>query len=314
MGAGHFMKKYNTYLCLALSLCLVSCAADRPKKMAGRSLEYFSEKEYGVKASPRVVDVTNSIVSKRVAMPRGGGRDMVGKPYKVRGKWYYPREEIGYTATGKASWYGDAFHGRLTANGEVYDMNHLSGAHPTMPLPSYARVTNVKNGKSVIVRINDRGPYSHKRLVDLSKRAAELLDYTRAGTATVKMEYVGRAPIEGRDDAYLMASYRENHSDASPVMVAQNDANVMSPQADLSYSEMQPLEKLAFSNENQAVPFSVHSETPLPSRVPLPVVRPDVDIPINGYAPIETMFLRNLLMRKKVYQSVFCLGFMIVLS
>ena len=141
-----------------------------------RSKEYFSESEYGVKASPRVS-------FKRSNLTRGGGRDQLGKPYKVRGKIYYPKEDKNYKKVGLASWYGDAFHGRLTANGEIYDMTHLTAAHPTMPLPSYARVTNTENGSSVIVRVNDRGPYSHNRLIDLSKRAAELLDYTHIGTA-----------------------------------------------------------------------------------------------------------------------------------
>lgn len=186
------------------------------------SKEYFSEAEYGVKASPRVT-------TKSANLKRGGGRDMVGKPYKVRGKVYYPKEDTDYRKTGLASWYGDAFHGRLTANGEVYDMTHLTAAHPTMPLPSYARVTNLANGSSVIVRVNDRGPYSHNRLIDLSKRAAEMLDYTHAGTAKVQVEYVGRAPLDGQDDRYLMASYRPGNrgpdpSDGMPtgVMIAMN--------------------------------------------------------------------------------------------
>ncbi|MCX7304580.1 MAG: septal ring lytic transglycosylase RlpA family protein [Hyphomicrobiales bacterium] len=194
-------------------------ASYAPKK---RSKEYFAEAEYGVKASPRVS-------TKMADLPRGGGRDLIGKPYKVRGKVYYPKEDKSYKKTGLASWYGDAFHGRLTANGEIYDMTHLTAAHPTMPLPSYARVTNLENGSSVIVRVNDRGPYSNNRLIDLSKRAAEMLDYTRTGTAKVKVEYVGRAPLEGRDDQYLMASYHPGNrapdpSDGMPtgVMIAMN--------------------------------------------------------------------------------------------
>ena len=162
-----------------------------------------------MKASPRVA-------TKKSNLARGGGRDQLGKPYKVRGKIYYPKEDKNYRKTGLASWYGDAFHGRLTANGEIYDMTHLTAAHPTMPLPSYARVTNLENGSSVIVRVNDRGPYSHNRLIDLSKRAAELLDYTRTGTAKVKVEYVGRAPLDGRDDQYLMASYRPGNRAPDP--------------------------------------------------------------------------------------------------
>ncbi len=90
-----------------------------------------------------------------------------------------------------ASWYGDAFHGRRTANGEVYDMRSLTAAHPTMPLPSYARVTNLSNGYSVIVRVNDRGPYHGGRVMDVSSRVADVLDFKSTGTAKIKVEYVG---------------------------------------------------------------------------------------------------------------------------
>ena len=199
-------RRLTTLMVLAVSAAfLAACGSSGQKSMTSgkkaRSKEYFAESEYGVKASPRVTN-------KRTRLQRGGGRDQIGKPYKVRGKWYVPKEDRGYSKVGAASWYGDAFHGRLTANGEIYDMTHLTAAHPTMPLPSYARVTNVKNGSSIIVRVNDRGPYAHNRIIDLSKRAAELLDYTHGGVAKVKVEYVGRAPLHGRDDQYLMASYR----------------------------------------------------------------------------------------------------------
>ena len=204
---------------------LDACASTQPKSMIvpkKKSKEYFSETEYGVKASPRVSNKTTRLA-------RGGGRDQIGKPYKVRGKVYYPKEEKNYAKTGLASWYGDAFHGRLTANGEIYDMTHLTAAHPTMPLPSYARVTNTENGSSVVVRVNDRGPYAHGRLIDLSKRAAEMLDYTHSGVATVKVEYMGRAPLDGQDDEYLMASYRPGNAAPDPsdglptgVMIAMN--------------------------------------------------------------------------------------------
>ncbi len=214
---------------LSVAALLSGCATE-PTKVASRtkskSKEYFSEIEYGVKASPRVVAAALHLPGmKAVRMPRGGGRDQVGKPYKVRGKWYYPKEETGYDRKGMASWYGDAFHGRLTANGEVYDMNHLSAAHPTMPLPSYARVTNLKNGSSVIVRVNDRGPYAHGRVIDLSKRAAYLLDYASSGTAKVRVEYVGRAPVDGADDNYLMASFQSGDGGVAPADAMQ--PNVM---------------------------------------------------------------------------------------
>ena len=209
----------------ALSAVLVTSCSMTDPKVASKpksTKEYFAESEYGVKASPRVS-------TKASGLPRGGGRDQIGKPYKVKGKWYHPKEDPDYRNSGLASWYGDAFHGRLTANGEIYDMTHLTAAHPTMPLPSYARVTNHKTGSSVIVRVNDRGPFAHGRVIDLSRRAAELLGYTQAGLAKVDVEYIGRAPLHGQDDAFLMASYRPgggapDPSDGLPtgVMIAMN--------------------------------------------------------------------------------------------
>jgi rare lipoprotein A len=217
------IHRATSLICVSIAgVLLASCASQTPKaKLAtGKSKEYFSEAEYGVKASPLVAE-------KRSRMPRGGGREQIGKAYKVKGKWYKPKEDPDYVKVGAASWYGDAFHGRLTANGEVYDMTHLTAAHPTMPLPSYARVTNTKNGSSVIVRVNDRGPFANDRIIDLSKKAAEMLDYTHAGVAKVKVEYVGRAPLHGQDDAYLLASYIPPAGISDPstppdVMIAMN--------------------------------------------------------------------------------------------
>ncbi|MGB3387940.1 MAG: septal ring lytic transglycosylase RlpA family protein [Pseudaminobacter sp.] len=218
------LRHVSTIAVFALSAAfLAACASPAPKAASKkRSKEYFAESEYGVKASPRVT-------TERTNLKRGGGRDQLGRPYKVRGKMYYPKEEKNYRKVGGASWYGDAFHGRLTANGEIYDMTHLTAAHPTMPLPSSARVTNLKNCSSVIVRVNDRGPYHDGRLIDLSRRAAEMLDYTHAGTAKVQVEYMGRAPLHGQDEQYLMASYRPGNrapdpSDGLPtgVMIAMN--------------------------------------------------------------------------------------------
>jgi rare lipoprotein A len=134
-------------------------------------------------------------------VPKGGGVYSIGKPYQIAGLWYTPREEPGYDRVGSASWYGELFHGRRTANGEIYDMDRLSAAHPTLPLPVYARVTNLNNGRSIVVRINDRGPYARDRVIDLSRRSAELLGFRNNGTATVRVKYLGRAPLNG-DDSY----------------------------------------------------------------------------------------------------------------
>ncbi|SHM61645.1 rare lipoprotein A [Roseibium suaedae] len=159
----------------------------------------FSPKKYGVKGSPRVVADGQPV-------PKGGGRSIVGKKYKVAGKWYYPTEDPDYKAVGLASWYGPTFHGRQTANGEVFDKRAITAAHTTMPLPSYARVTNMSNGRSMIVRVNDRGPFHGNRVIDLSERAANLLGTKAAGVAKVKVEYVGPARMDGRDEQYLLAS------------------------------------------------------------------------------------------------------------
>ena len=102
---------------------------------------------------------------------------MIGKPYQVGGIWYTPREEPGYNRVGRASWYGELFHGRRTANGEIYDMDRLSAASPTLPLPVYAQVTNLTNGRTIVVRVNDRGPYANDRIIDLSRRSAEVLGF-----------------------------------------------------------------------------------------------------------------------------------------
>ncbi len=146
-------------------------------------------------------------------MPKGGGVYQIGKPYEISGLTYTPREEPGYDRVGNASWYGELFHGRRTANGEIYDMDRLSAAHPTLPLPVYARVTNLNNGRTIVVRINDRGPYARDRIIDLSRRSAELLGFRNNGTATVRVKYLGRAPLDG-DDSYERQLSREPRLDA----------------------------------------------------------------------------------------------------
>lgn len=245
-----------------------ACASPQPEvKKKKRSKEYFAESVYGVKASPRVA------YSGKI--PRGGGRDQLGKPYKVKDKWYKPKEDKNYKKTGRASWYGSAFHGRLTANGEVYDMTHLTGAHPTMPLPSYARVTNMANGSSVIVRINDRGPYSNDRIIDMSEKAAEMLDYKHHGTADVKVEYVGRAPLDGQDDAFLLASYREGGDaigqPATGVMMAMNGATPT--QSNVPVSAANAIQQISAQPQ---VPFGFAdgSASTMPAFIPVPLDKP----------------------------------------
>ncbi len=112
----------------------------------------------------------------------------VGKPYKIDGITYYPQENDNYSEVGQASWYGKDFDGKMTANGEIYDLSLMTAAHRTLPMPSIVKVTNLENSKSVIVRVNDRGPFAKNRIIDMSKRAATILDYKDKGVIMVKVE------------------------------------------------------------------------------------------------------------------------------
>ncbi|RTM08926.1 MAG: septal ring lytic transglycosylase RlpA family protein [Bradyrhizobiaceae bacterium] len=202
----------------AVATCVVLANCASSNKFASRV-----DPKYGVSSSPRVVAFGEPV-------PKGGGTYRVGKPYVVAGKTYVPEEDVNYRAEGMASWYGDDFHGRLTANGEVFDMTSLTAAHPTLPMPSYARVTNMSNGKSLIVRVNDRGPYHGNRLIDVSNKAAELLEFKGNGVARVRVEYVGRAPLEGSDDRQLLATLRTGVPAPSPSMVRVASAKPFVPE------------------------------------------------------------------------------------
>jgi rare lipoprotein A len=130
-----------------------------------------------------------------------------------------PAEDHDYRAEGLASWYGEDFHGRQTANGEIFDMNSVSAAHATLPMPTYVRVTNLDNNKSVIARVNDRGPYHADRLIDVSVKTAQLLGFYSAGVARVRVEYLGIAPLEGSDDNMLIATLRQGQPAPAPSLV-----------------------------------------------------------------------------------------------
>jgi rare lipoprotein A len=176
-----------------LSAALLLAVAVAAAPLAGCSGGGAFDSNLGVSASPRVADGR--------AITKGGGIYKVGRPYRVAGRWYHPRENPNYDRTGTASWYGTAFHGRRTSNGEIYDMHAVTAGHPTLPMPSYAWVTNLQNGRTVLVRINDRGPYVRDRLIDLSYRAAHILGFSQRGLARVRVRYAGRAPLNGDDSA-----------------------------------------------------------------------------------------------------------------
>jgi len=208
IGDARRMNRFGTSAHLFIlglgCLALANCSSGQ---MAGRI-----DPRYGVAASARAVEPGQPV-------PKGGGVYRVGQPYAVAGRVYVPEEDVNYSAVGMASWYGDDFHGRYTANGEIFDMNSISAAHPTLPLPSYVRVTNLANSRSIVVRVNDRGPYAHGRLVDVSVKTAQLLGFYGHGVTRVKVDYVGRAPLEGSDDRKLIATLREGVPASAPVQV-----------------------------------------------------------------------------------------------
>jgi len=182
------------------------------------------------KLSPRVVPLGQPV-------PKGGGVRKLGSPYIAAGERVVPREDPDYDQAGVASWYGQKFHGRKTANGEVYDMTALTAAHPTLPLPSYVKVTHLANNRSLIVRVNDRGPFKRNRIIDLSRRAAKLLGIHKNGTGPVRVTYVKPAPLDGNESveqAYLAAQPWHR---APETRLGAADASLNSPAQDRAKSQ-----------------------------------------------------------------------------
>ncbi|MGO4525442.1 septal ring lytic transglycosylase RlpA family protein [Microvirga sp. 2MCAF35] len=224
--------------------------------------------KYGVAPSPKVVADGQPV-------PKGGGREMVGKPYTVAGRTYVPNETP-RSSEGLASWYGSNFHGRMTANGEVFDRDSVAAAHTTMPLPSYARVTNLQNGHSMIVRVNDRGPFHGNRVIDVSERAAAALGFRQSGTARVRVDYVGRASTNGSDDRILLASLRTDGTPASltgsaPTMIARAEPQTNAPRQAIALRTYEPDDGVYAA---PARPSQAAGSGAVASNVPLPPERP----------------------------------------
>lgn len=139
---------------------------------------------------------TTAAPSGATPAPEGWSRPYAGPPYQVKGKWFVPMHEPDYDEVGIASWYGPGFDGELASAGETFDQDALTAAHPTLPIPSVVRVTNLENNRSVLLRLNDRGPYVDDRIIDLSRGAADVLDVRKNGTAKVRVQYVGPAPVD----------------------------------------------------------------------------------------------------------------------
>lgn len=259
LGGSFCSRAIKVIAVLGLGLVVANC---------GNGQRAAIDPKYGVRPSPRVVAQGQEI-------PKGGGFEKIGKPYVVAGKLYTPRDMTNYSAKGLASWYGDEFHGRQTANGEVFDYGSVTAAHPTMPLPSYIRVTNLENGRSIVARVNDRGPYHKNRLIDVSARVAEALNFKRKGVANVKVDYLGRASVEGSDDALLMASLQTDGRPASltrnyaPVQVASNTSNFIT---DLFADT--PDAPAAKAGSPLVLASASSADAPMSEAVPLPPVRP----------------------------------------
>ncbi|RMF08212.1 MAG: septal ring lytic transglycosylase RlpA family protein [Alphaproteobacteria bacterium] len=158
-----------------------------------------------------------------------GGTYKVGNPYKVAGRWYHPKEDPDYDRVGIASWYGPKFHGKRTANGEIYNMHALTAAHTTLPMPSFVRVTNLENGRSVILKVNDRGPFVGDRIIDVSRRAAQLLGFEKQGTARVRVQAVPGP--EAPPAVQLAAARRMAPPAGQPTTPAPRDTVAPSPPA-----------------------------------------------------------------------------------
>lgn len=189
------MKTYNLLLILFLSFSITNANA------AQYSLRRFDTDIYDesnnnslkFKLEERNRE-ENDIASVKTKKPMKNGKYTgiykVGNPYTVLGRTYYPREQPNYKEIGMASWYGGEFNNRKTANGEIYNMNDYTAAHTTLPLPCIVRITNLENGKSTTVRVNDRGPFVKDRIIDVSKKVAKKLDFHNQGTTKVKVEYL----------------------------------------------------------------------------------------------------------------------------
>jgi len=189
-GTRSTTKTLVTVMSASLALAIGVAGCGTTERVPLKSAKAQIDPRYGVAPSPRVVAMGEPV-------PKGGGRAMVGKPYRIAGKTYVPRIDPDYKVVGLASWYGTDFHGRRTANGEVFDSASISAAHPTMPLPSYARLTSLATGRSVIVRVNDRGPFHSNRVLDMSQRAADMLGVKRAGIAKVRVEALNMSVRHG---------------------------------------------------------------------------------------------------------------------
>jgi len=217
---------------------------------------------------------------------QGKGLYKVGKPYQVDGIWYYPKEDWSYDETGIASWYGEQFHGRYTANGEVFDLNGLTAAHHTLPLPSIVQVTNLENGRSLTLRVNDRGPFAGARIIDVSHQAAQSLGFERNGTAKVRVRLLSAETMQAQ------AVARRNGTEevpGGPIEVAQaapRTAVDAQPLAPLPGTQLAPAPQTAsiVPVKASAAPEVAPVDPPLTGKVTMGTARPNAQIYVQAGA------------------------------
>ncbi|WP_245593361.1 septal ring lytic transglycosylase RlpA family protein [Azospirillum halopraeferens] len=201
----------------------------------------------------------------------GGGTYKVGKPYQIKGVWYYPAEDWSYNETGIASWYGPGFHTRATANGETYNEMELTAAHKTLPMPSLVRVTNLDNGRSVVVRVNDRGPFVHGRIIDMSRRGAQLLGFETRGTAKVRVQILA-------DESRQIAMAARRNTPAAVLAESDGPAPRAAPRSSVQVAQAPPPSQPAPRTETPVEsPRTVAGATVDGRFLPAPVV---VDLPV----------------------------------
>lgn len=199
----------------------------------------------------------------------GHGIYKIGQPYQIDGTWYYPAEQWDYDETGIASWYGEAFHGKYTANNEVFDLNGLTAAHRTLPMPSVVEVTNLENGRTLNVRVNDRGPFARGRIIDLSRRAAQLLGFEGSGTAKVRVRILVPESMQ------VASLARRNGGDVEATRVAA----VAAPSTAVAATPLPPSPGVRVAAAQPSAPTPAPMTTPLPA--PPPRAVPAVFTPVE---------------------------------
>ncbi len=252
------MRQYQTSLfkIFSFSLLFVLCQCsfvsiiDEEEKEISKGSKKFDKSVFEIKETGETPDWMEM---------KGEGIYKLGKPYKVNGVWHFPKQDSKYDEIGIASWYGPGFHQKITANGEYFDMDLVTAAHKTLPLPSVVRVTNLENGRSLLVRVNDRGPFVNDRIIDLSRKAAELLGFIAKGTAKVRVELMP-------EESMAVASYAQNQfvSNTQLPSAAAGTVSVTADEAPVKQAEEQgqPEQEVLIldQSENKSAPQTFVTE------------------------------------------------------